>query len=86
MTLTFTLRVLGDGRGSSSMSYEEHLSDVSRNHPQFSSERISVGPAEFTISPSSGSVSPQSHVTIQVKFGFLFFFDEIFIFTSREVM
>ncbi|XP_056908191.1 hydrocephalus-inducing protein homolog isoform X4 [Takifugu flavidus] len=66
VTLTFTLRVLGDGRGSSSVSYEEHLSDVSRNHPQFSSERISVGPAEFTISPSSGSVSPQSHVTIQV--------------------
>lgn len=70
VTLTFTLRVLGDGRGSSSVSYEEHLSDVSRNNRQFFSERIPVRPAEFTISPSSASVSPQSHVTIQVKFGF----------------
>lgn len=72
VTLTFTLRILGDGRGSSSVSYEEHLSHVSRNNPPFFSERISVRPAEFTISPRSGSVSPQSHVTIQVKLGFFY--------------
>lgn len=70
VTLTFTLRVLGDGRGPSSVSYEEHLSHVSRNLPQFSSEPVSVRPAEFTLRPSSGSVSPRSHLTIQVKFGF----------------
>lgn len=65
--LTFDLRILGDGLGPPSVSYEDHLSDVSRNDRQV----VAVGdthgrPAEFTISPSSACASPQSHVLVQV--------------------
>lgn len=83
--LAFRLRVLGDGTGSPSVSYEEHLADVSRNQWHMAAaEGVSVRPAEFTISPSSGSVSPQSHITIQVR---CVCYAQLFIVTSsREVM
>lgn len=65
--LTFSLRVLGDGLGPPSRSYEDHLSDVSRNDGQAAAVGDMHGrPAEFTIRPSSGCVSPQSHVLVQV--------------------
>lgn len=68
MPLNFTMRILGDGLGSSSVTYEEHLSDMSKNNWQFfAAEDISVRPAEFTITPASGLVSAQSHITVEVK-------------------
>lgn len=62
------MRILGDGLGSPSVSYEGRLSDVSRKNWQFiAAEDVHVRPAEFTISPTSDFVSPQSHVTVEVK-------------------
>lgn len=82
MPLAFRLRVLGDGLGSPSVSYEEHLADMSRNKRHIAAaEGISVRPAEFTISPSSGSVLPQLHVTIQVR---CVCYTQLFIVTSSK--
>lgn len=68
MPLTFSLRILGDGLGPPSVSYEDHLSDMSRNNPQVvAAEDKRERPAEFTINPSSGCLSPQSHVLVEVE-------------------
>lgn len=66
--MTFTLRVLGDGLGSPSASYNKQLSNVSRSNWQASPARkLHARPAEFTINPAAGSVLPMSDVTIEVQ-------------------
>lgn len=66
--LTFSLRVLGDGLGPPSVSYEDHLSDMSSSHRQVVAAEDKPGrPAEFSIRPSSGCVSPQSQELLQVE-------------------
>uniref|UniRef100_A0A3Q4BV25 HYDIN/VesB/CFA65-like Ig-like domain-containing protein n=1 Tax=Mola mola TaxID=94237 RepID=A0A3Q4BV25_MOLML len=65
--MTFALRVLGDGFGSPSVTYEEQLSDMSRNTWQASAARgLHARPMEFTISPATGTVASMSSVTIEV--------------------
>lgn len=64
--LSFGLRILGDGLGPPSVSYEDYLSDMSRNNQQVVNKR--GRPAEFSISPSSGCASPQSHVLVEVEY------------------
>lgn len=66
--MTFSLRILGDGLGPPSVSCEDHLSDLSGNNQQLVAAQDKRGRrAEFTISPSSGRASPQSHVLVQVE-------------------
>lgn len=68
MPLSFGLRILGDGLGPPSVSYEDHLSDMSRNNqPVVAAEDKCGRPAEFSISPSSGCASPQSDVLVEVE-------------------
>lgn len=66
--MTFALRVLGDGLGSPSVSYDKQLFDMSRNNWQASAARdLHARPVEFTISPAAGSVPSMSDVTIEVQ-------------------
>lgn len=68
VTLKFALRVLGDGLGSPSVSYDKQMSKMSRNQCQvIASKGLHAQPAEFTINPAVGSVPSISNVTIQVK-------------------
>lgn len=61
------LRVLGDGLGPPSVSYDKQLSDMSRNNWQASDARgCHARPMELTISPASGSVPPMSEFPIEV--------------------
>lgn len=64
--LTFSLRILGDGLGPPSVSYKDHLSNMSKNDQQVIAVDKRGQPAEFTISPSSGCASAQSHVLVEV--------------------
>nr|XP_046249402.1 hydrocephalus-inducing protein homolog [Scatophagus argus] len=65
--MTFALRVLGDGMGPPSVTWDKQLSDRSQNSWQVSAARhLHAQPVEFTISPSAGSVPSMSDVTIKV--------------------
>ena len=57
--MTFNLRVPGDGTGESICSTSEFGSTVS--------ETSVVPPKEFEITPSSGTLDPQSEISIQVS-------------------
>lgn len=67
VSMTICLRVLGDGLGPASVSYDKRLSDMSRNNWQASAARgCHARPMELTISPASGSVPPMSEFPIEV--------------------
>lgn len=64
--MTFALRVLGDGLGSPSVTWEQ-LSNGSKHNWQVSAARdLYARPAEFTIRPATGSVRSMSDITIKV--------------------
>lgn len=66
--MTFALRVLGDGLGSPSVSYDKQLSDMSRNNWQASAARdLHARHVEFNISPAAGSLPSMSDVAIEVQ-------------------
>ncbi|XP_073328914.1 hydrocephalus-inducing protein homolog [Pagrus major] len=65
--MTFALRVLGDGLGSPSVTWDKQLSDMSRNSWQVSAARdLRARPVEFTMSPAAGTVPSLSDATIKV--------------------
>ncbi|KAF7656193.1 hypothetical protein LDENG_00045060 [Lucifuga dentata] len=65
--MTFTLRVLGNGLGSASVTSVEQVSELFRNHWQGSTSRdLHFQPVEFTLSPSTATVRAMSDVTIKV--------------------
>ncbi|KAM9351908.1 hydrocephalus-inducing protein homolog [Symphorus nematophorus] len=67
VSMTFALRVLGDGLGSPSVSWDKQLSDMSRSNWQVSAARdFYARPVEFTVSPAAGSVPSSSRITIKV--------------------
>lgn len=67
VSMTICLRVLGDGLGPPSVSYDKQLSDMSRNDWQASAARgCHARPMELTISPASGSVPPMAEFPIEV--------------------
>ncbi|TMS05303.1 Hydrocephalus-inducing protein-like protein [Larimichthys crocea] len=64
--MTFALRVLGDGLGSPSVTWEQ-LSNGSKHNWQVSAARdLYARPAEFAIRPATGSVRSMSDITIKV--------------------
>lgn len=65
--MSISLRVLGDGLGAPSVSYDKQLLDTSRNSWQASAAKGShARPVELTISPASGCVPPMSDFPIEV--------------------
>lgn len=71
--MRISLRVLGDGLGAPSVSYDKQLSDTSRNNWQASAAKGSrARPVELTISPATGSVPPMSDFLIEVETFFLY--------------
>lgn len=66
--MTFSLRVLGDGLGSPSITSAKQVSDMSRNNWQGSVARdVHTRPVEFTVNPAAGLVRAMSDITIKVK-------------------
>ncbi|KAM6936867.1 hydrocephalus-inducing protein homolog [Xenentodon cancila] len=65
--MTFALRVLGDGLGSPSVSFDKHVSDLSRKKWKgYVAQDFYARPVEFTVSPAAGSVRAMSDVNIKV--------------------
>ncbi|XP_054633597.1 hydrocephalus-inducing protein homolog [Dunckerocampus dactyliophorus] len=65
--MTFSLRVVGDGLGSPSVTSDQQVCELCRNNWQgTSSHDLSARPVEFTVSPASGSVRAMSDVSIKV--------------------
>ncbi|XP_026221932.1 hydrocephalus-inducing protein homolog [Anabas testudineus] len=65
--MTFSLRVLGDGLGSPSITSAKQVSDMSRNNWQGSVARdVHTRPVEFTVNPAAGLVRAMSDITIKV--------------------
>lgn len=62
--MNFSLRVLGDGSGSQSVSSSSHVSNLS--HKNWKGHAARVRPVEFTIIPAAGSVRAMSDVNIKV--------------------
>lgn len=66
--MSISLRVLGDGLGPRSVSYDKQLSDTSRSNWQASvAKGCHARPMELTINPASGSVAPMSDFPIEVE-------------------
>lgn len=66
--ITFALRVLGDGLGSPSVSFDKQVSNLSRKNWQgYAVRDFYSRPLEFTVSPAAGSVRAMSDVSIKVK-------------------
>ncbi|KAJ8247378.1 hypothetical protein GJAV_G00245700 [Gymnothorax javanicus] len=63
--LTFHLRILGDGTGPSSVTSADQVSDLNRRDWGAGST-LADRPAEFTVSPSSGTVRAQGDVDVRV--------------------
>ncbi|XP_061578790.1 hydrocephalus-inducing protein homolog [Cololabis saira] len=65
--ITFALRVLGDGLGSPSVSFDKYVSDLSQNNWKGCVARgVSARRMEFAVSPAAGSVRAMSDVNIKV--------------------
>ncbi|XP_023811732.1 hydrocephalus-inducing protein homolog isoform X1 [Oryzias latipes] len=62
--MNFSLRVLGDGSGSQSVSSSSQVSNLS--HKNWKGHAARVRPVEFTIIPAAGSVRAMSDVNIKV--------------------
>ncbi|XP_046889403.1 hydrocephalus-inducing protein homolog [Hypomesus transpacificus] len=64
--MAFALRVPGDGDGAPSVTSVSQVADLSRADWPCSSGGEGSRPAEFSLSPRSGMVRPQGHMSIQV--------------------
>nr|XP_057932234.1 hydrocephalus-inducing protein homolog isoform X2 [Doryrhamphus excisus] len=65
--MTFSLRVVGDGLGSPSVTSDQQVCELCRNNWQgTSSNDVSAKPVEFIVSPASGSVRAMSDISIKV--------------------
>ncbi|XP_061825847.2 hydrocephalus-inducing protein homolog [Nerophis lumbriciformis] len=65
--MTFSLRILGDGVGSTSVTSDQQVCELCRNNWQCTSDNDpSARPVEFTVIPTSGTVRAMSDVSIKV--------------------
>ncbi|XP_049580395.1 hydrocephalus-inducing protein homolog [Syngnathus scovelli] len=66
--MNFTLRVLGDGMGSPSVTSDQQVCELCRNNWQGSiSHDINAMPVEFTVSPAAGTLRAMADVNIKVS-------------------
>lgn len=63
--MSFVLRIPGDGMGRDSVTSTEQVTDHNRNVWK-PGDRTSERPQEFRLTPSSGTIRPQSKMDIKV--------------------
>lgn len=65
VSMSFGLRIPGDGTGRDSVTSTEQITELERNDWKLG-DRTSERPREFSVTPSSGTIRAQSRVDIKV--------------------